>query len=104
MIAALLWWNVIGVTAGWLANRIRPRTGFGPAADIILGIIGAWAGGCFVRFVVHPYNCVATPGMYVLVDASLQPSILFAALGALALVWFVRPWLKWKPKEIRARE
>lgn len=102
MIAALLWWIVIGVTAGWLASKIRPRTGFGSAADIILGVTGALAGGCLVRFVLRPFETFEGPFISGIRDASFKPSILFAALGGVALIWFVRPWLKWKPKEVQA--
>jgi uncharacterized membrane protein YeaQ/YmgE (transglycosylase-associated protein family) len=99
MIAAWIWWVALGLVSGWLASKVRPRRGFGPMADILLGITGAIAGGCFVRFVLRPFETFEGPAFSGIRDASFKPSILFAALGAIAAIWFVRPWLKRRPKE-----
>ena len=36
---------VIGAAAGWLAGILMKGSGFGPVGNIIIGIIGAIAGG-----------------------------------------------------------
>lgn len=38
-------WLVIGAIAGWLAGLIVGGGGFGLLGDIVVGIIGAFAGG-----------------------------------------------------------
>ncbi len=103
MIAALIWWIASGVLAGWLASKIKPRTGYGPAADIVLGAAGAIAGGCIVRFVLRPFESFETFGVSGIRDASFKPSILFAALGAIVLIWIGRSWLRREPKEVRGQ-
>jgi len=37
---------VVGVVAGWLAGKIVQGTGFGIIGDLIIGVIGAFIGGC----------------------------------------------------------
>ena len=44
------YWIFIGLVAGWLAGKIARGRGFGCIADIVLGIIGSFIGGCvFVK-------------------------------------------------------
>jgi uncharacterized membrane protein YeaQ/YmgE (transglycosylase-associated protein family) len=48
---SLLAWIVLGLVAGFIASLIVNRSGEGPLLDIVLGIIGAVAGGwVFNRF------------------------------------------------------
>ncbi|HEY5331367.1 MAG TPA: GlsB/YeaQ/YmgE family stress response membrane protein [Acidobacteriaceae bacterium] len=42
---SILIWIVIGLIAGYLTGRIMRGAGFGPIVDIIVGIVGAIAGG-----------------------------------------------------------
>ncbi len=51
MIANLIWWIVVGLIAGWAAGKIMKGGGYGPAMDIVLGIVplghvGTAAFGC----------------------------------------------------------
>ena len=50
----LLVWLVVGAVAGWLAGMIVKGGGFGLLGDIVVGIIGAFAGGWILaRLGVH---------------------------------------------------
>jgi uncharacterized membrane protein YeaQ/YmgE (transglycosylase-associated protein family) len=40
----VLWWLLVGLVAGWLANMVM-RGGYGVVGDIIIGIVGAFLGG-----------------------------------------------------------
>jgi len=42
----LLWFTIIGAIAGWLAGRLMRGNGFGVLADVAVGIVGAFGGGC----------------------------------------------------------
>ena len=42
---SLLAWIVLGLIAGFIASKLVNNSGSGIAADIVLGIIGAVAGG-----------------------------------------------------------
>ena len=41
----LLIWLLVGAVAGWLAGVIVKGGGFGLLGDIVVGIVGAFAGG-----------------------------------------------------------
>ncbi len=41
----IIWFLLIGLCAGWLAGQYTQRRGFGPAGNVIIGIIGAVIGG-----------------------------------------------------------
>ena len=43
--AGLLIFSAIGAVAGWLAGILMKGRGFGPLGNIIIGIVGAIAGG-----------------------------------------------------------
>ena len=45
MLAALVWWIVVGLIAGFLAGLVMRGGGFGIVGDIIVGILGALLGG-----------------------------------------------------------
>ena len=45
MLAALVWWIVVGLIAGFLAGLVMRGGGFGIVGDIIVGILGAIIGG-----------------------------------------------------------
>jgi uncharacterized membrane protein YeaQ/YmgE (transglycosylase-associated protein family) len=42
---SILGWIVLGLIAGWIANKIVNREGEGFFLDIVLGIVGALVGG-----------------------------------------------------------
>ena len=75
MITALIWWIIVGLIAGWLAGKIMKGSGYGPLADILLGIVGAIVGGWILRIL----------GFYS--SGGLISSILVATLGAVLLIW-----------------
>jgi uncharacterized membrane protein YeaQ/YmgE (transglycosylase-associated protein family) len=75
MIAALIWWIIVGLIAGWLAGKIMKGSGYGTLGDILLGMVGAIVGGWILRLL----------GFYS--SGGLISSILVATLGAVVLVW-----------------
>lgn len=42
---SLLWFLIIGLVAGWLADILVKGVGFGLIGDLIVGVIGAFIGG-----------------------------------------------------------
>ncbi len=49
-------WIILGLIAGWIANRIVYRTGGGVLTDLVLGIVGALIGGWL-------FNAFGEPGV-----------------------------------------
>jgi uncharacterized membrane protein YeaQ/YmgE (transglycosylase-associated protein family) len=45
----VLWWIMVGWIAGWATGKIMRGAGYGPLADILLGIAGAVVGGWIMR-------------------------------------------------------
>jgi len=45
----ILWLIVVGLIAGWITGKIMKGSGYGAIMDIIIGIIGAVAGGFLMR-------------------------------------------------------
>lgn len=45
----LLWWILVGLTAGWATGKIMKGGGYGFFADVALGIVGAVVGGYIAR-------------------------------------------------------
>ncbi len=54
----ILFWIIVGIVAGLLAKMVVPGTGPGGIlGDLIIGIIGAFAGGwLFTTFLGHSYS------------------------------------------------
>ena len=77
MLAALVWWIVVGLIAGFLAGLVMRGGGFGIVGDIIVGILGAIIGG-FVA------------GLLGLGSSGLIGSIIIAFLGACLLIALLR--------------
>ena len=73
----IIWWIVVGLIAGWAAGKIMKGGGYGPIADIVLGIVGGIVGGWVV-------------GLFGLGGRGLVSSILVAILGAVILIWITR--------------
>jgi uncharacterized membrane protein YeaQ/YmgE (transglycosylase-associated protein family) len=48
---SILVWALIGLIAGFLASKVMTGHGKGIVTDIVVGIIGALAGGFIARFV-----------------------------------------------------
>jgi len=75
---SLIAWLVIGAVAGWLAGTFVKGGGFGLLGDIVVGIIGAFAGGRLAG-VLHIH-----------MGAGWIGSILTAAIGAALLLIVLR--------------
>jgi len=72
----ILAWIVLGLVAGWLAGVIMRGSGYGVIGDIVLGILGAFAGGWVWGLLTHED---------VMLGFNL-PSLLIAVLGAIILI------------------
>jgi uncharacterized membrane protein YeaQ/YmgE (transglycosylase-associated protein family) len=73
---SFLAWIVLGLIAGFIASKIVNKQGEGFFLDIILGIVGAVAGGwIFSAFGASPVTGV---NLY---------SILVAVIGAIVVLW-----------------
>lgn len=71
-----LWYILIGLVAGWLANLIMKGSGSGLILNIIVGIIGGVLGGWLLS--LFGIMAVGTIG-----------SLLTALIGAIILLWIV---------------
>ncbi len=72
----ILAWIVLGLVAGRLAGVIMRGSGYGVIGDIVLGILGAFAGGWVWGLLTHED---------VMLGFNL-PSLLIAVLGAIILI------------------
>jgi uncharacterized membrane protein YeaQ/YmgE (transglycosylase-associated protein family) len=73
----LIWFLIIGITAGWLAGKVMKGSGYGVIGDLILGVIGSYIGGWALGLVG------AAPG-------GLIGRLISATIGAVLLVFLVR--------------
>jgi uncharacterized membrane protein YeaQ/YmgE (transglycosylase-associated protein family) len=72
---SILTWIVLGLIAGFVASKIVNKTGEGVAMDIVLGVVGAVAGGWL-------FNQFGQPGI---TGLNLW-SFVVAVLGAVILL------------------
>jgi uncharacterized membrane protein YeaQ/YmgE (transglycosylase-associated protein family) len=80
MLINIIVWIVFGALAGWIASIIMKRDAqMGAAANIIVGIIGAFIGG----FLMNTFGAAGVTGFNVY-------SLLVAILGAVVLLFLVR--------------
>lgn len=78
---SLLVWALIGLIAGFLASRVMTGHGMGLLGDILVGIVGAIAGGFLARYL----------GMTTAVTSkSIFVEIVIAFLGAVILLALLR--------------
>ncbi len=71
-------WLVVGLVAGWLTGKIMGGSGKGALMDIIIGLLGALAGG----FIMRLFGFSSEGGFIY--------TILVAVLGAVILTWLYR--------------
>jgi uncharacterized membrane protein YeaQ/YmgE (transglycosylase-associated protein family) len=74
----VIWWLIVGLIAGWLTGKIMGSPGKGALMDIIIGLIGALAGGFLMRL-------LGFRG-----EGGMIYTILVAVLGAVILTWIFR--------------
>jgi len=70
----LLWFILIGLTAGWMVGQFVKGGGHGVFADIVVGVIGAVIGGFLFR-------AIGVTG-----GGGLLSSLIVATFGAVILV------------------
>lgn len=73
----VIWWLIVGLIAGWLTGKIMGGGG-GVLMDIILGLIGALAGG----FLMSLLGFKPEGGMIY--------TIIVAMIGAIVVTWIYR--------------
>jgi uncharacterized membrane protein YeaQ/YmgE (transglycosylase-associated protein family) len=78
---SILVWALIGLVAGFLASRVMIGHGLGLLGDIVVGIVGAIAGGFLAR-----YLGVTTAAT----SHSLVAEVIIAFLGAVILLAILR--------------
>jgi uncharacterized membrane protein YeaQ/YmgE (transglycosylase-associated protein family) len=74
----LLIWLLIGAVAGWLAGVIVKGGGFGIFGDIVVGIVGAFAGGWLL------------PRLGIQLGVGIVSIIASATIGAVVLLLILR--------------
>ncbi len=72
---SFLAWIVLGLVAGFVASKIVNKTGEGIILDIVLGVVGAVAGG----WLFHAFGMVGVTGLNLY-------SLLVAVIGAVLLL------------------
>jgi uncharacterized membrane protein YeaQ/YmgE (transglycosylase-associated protein family) len=72
---SILAWVVLGIVAGFIASKIVNKTGEGLVRDLVLGIIGAIAGG----WVMERFGEAGVSGLNLY-------SLLVAVLGAIVVL------------------
>ena len=72
----VLYWLLVGLVAGWLANKLMRRGKPGLIRDIVLGVLGAAVGGWLA-------------GILGIGAGGIIGEILIATGGAMVLVWVV---------------
>jgi uncharacterized membrane protein YeaQ/YmgE (transglycosylase-associated protein family) len=75
---SLFWFLLVGAVAGWLAGIFMKGNGFGLLGDVIVGVIGAFAGAFIFRMT----------GLKL--GTGLADAVLIAFVGAVVLLFIVR--------------
>jgi uncharacterized membrane protein YeaQ/YmgE (transglycosylase-associated protein family) len=74
----MLWWVVVGLVAGWATGKIMKGEGYGFWVDILIGIVGAFAGGFIAGLIGLPTS------------GGLIYTLLIATAGAVIIVFLFR--------------
>ena len=77
-VETLVIWLLVGAVAGWLAGMIVKGGGFGLLGDIVVGIVGAFAGGWLL------------PKLGIQLGVGLVSIIVSATIGAVVLLLILR--------------
>ena len=76
---SLVWFLLIGLTAGWLAGLLTKGRGLGLANDLIVGVLGAFLGGMLFWLI----GLSAT---------GLIGSLIMATVGAVLVLFLIRKY------------
>ena len=71
-----LWFLIIGVLTGWIAGELTKGSGFGLIGNLVVGILGALAGG----FIFDAFNITA---------GGLLGQLVMSVVGAVILLFIV---------------
>ena len=74
----LVWFILIGLTAGWIAGQFLKGGGFGIFGDIVVGVIGAVIGGFM-------FSVIGLPA-----GGGLLGNLAAATIGAVVLLLVIR--------------
>src|ERR1017187_2751656 len=80
---SILVWALIGLIACLLASKVRAGHGKGIGADIVIGVIGALAGGFLARF-VGVTNSVTSHSIIVEIVVAFARAVILLAILRLA--------------------
>jgi uncharacterized membrane protein YeaQ/YmgE (transglycosylase-associated protein family) len=69
-------WLVLGLIAGFIASKVVNHTGSGIIMDIVLGVVGAFAGG----FLFSMFGATGVTGFNIY-------SMIVAVIGAIVVLW-----------------
>jgi uncharacterized membrane protein YeaQ/YmgE (transglycosylase-associated protein family) len=79
----VLAWLIVGLIAGWLAKMVIPgEAPRGVLGDLVIGVVGAIAGGWIFNYFGHPGATGVNVG-----------SILVAFVGAVVVLWLMRQFV-----------
>ena len=79
----ILAWLIVGIIAGWLAKMVIPGEGpRGVLGDLVIGVVGAIAGGWIFNYFGHPGATGLNVG-----------SIVVAFIGAVVVLWLMRQFV-----------
>ncbi len=74
----IIYWLCVGFIAGWLTGKLMGGPGKGVLMDIIVGLVGALAGGFLMSLVgFQP-------------EGGLIYTVIVAVIGAVVLTWIFR--------------
>lgn len=76
---SLLYFLLIGLAAGFLAGQILKGRGFGPVGNLIVGVLGAFAGGMVFRLL----GLTTTSLLGELVSATVGSVVVLLLVGLL---------------------
>jgi uncharacterized membrane protein YeaQ/YmgE (transglycosylase-associated protein family) len=79
-LAAVVWWLVVGLVAGFLASAVMRGGGYGVVGDIIVGIVGAFIGG----FLMSLLGLGGSGIIWTIIVAFIGACVLIAILRAVS--------------------
>ncbi|MGH6861060.1 MAG: GlsB/YeaQ/YmgE family stress response membrane protein [Phyllobacterium sp.] len=73
---SIISWLILGLVAGFIGSKIINKSGQGLILDIILGIVGAIAGGVIFSF----FGATGVTGLNIY-------SLIVAVIGSIVVLW-----------------